>query len=99
VKQVWDLPAARARFGRYLAVDVNGKHAAGGRRAAHLAARKVETEQGELQPGPAGAPALHREPAPRPRSTWATRPLLAQRRGPGALGTLAHEGRAAVVYE
>jgi DNA polymerase-3 subunit alpha len=24
VQQVWDLAAARARFGRYLAVDVNG---------------------------------------------------------------------------
>ncbi len=51
VMQVWDLAAARARFGRYLAVDVNGTPPPVADVLRLWPARRVETEQGALQQG------------------------------------------------
>ena len=51
VTQVWDLAAARARFGRYLAVEVNGVAPPVADVLRLWPARRVETEQGELQQG------------------------------------------------
>ncbi|MDE2367480.1 MAG: DNA polymerase III subunit alpha [Burkholderiales bacterium] len=51
VVQVWDLAAARARFGRYLAIEVEGAAPPVADVLALWPARRVETEQGELRQG------------------------------------------------
>ncbi len=52
VAQIWDLPAARARFGRYLAVDLNGGAAPPVADVLRLwPAQRVESEHGELRQG------------------------------------------------
>jgi DNA polymerase III subunit alpha len=51
VLQVWDLAAARARFGRYLAVAVNGVPLPLNDVLRQWPARKLHTEQGELDQG------------------------------------------------
>ena len=49
--QLWDLPAARARFGRYLAMAVNGGMPAVGELMRLWPARRELSEQGELIKG------------------------------------------------
>ncbi len=51
VTQVWDLAAARARFGRHLMVDVNGKAPPVADVLRLWPARRVEGEHGELTQG------------------------------------------------
>ena len=51
VAQVWDLAAARARFGRYLAVDVNGAPPPVADVLQLWPARTEQTEHGELMRG------------------------------------------------
>jgi DNA polymerase-3 subunit alpha len=51
VAQVWDLAGARARFGRYLAVAVNGIALPLNEVLRQWPARKLHTEQGELNQG------------------------------------------------
>lgn len=48
---LWDLPASRARFGRYLAVDVNGGVPPVGDVVRLWPARTVDSEHGTLQQG------------------------------------------------
>ena len=85
VAQVWDLAGARARFGRYLAVAVNGIPRAGARAAAPVAGAQAAHRPRRSGPGPGRAPAAaarrcHGRPRPGRRG-----PLLALRRGAGAL--------------
>jgi DNA polymerase III subunit alpha len=51
VNRVWDLPTARAKFGRYLKVAVNGKAPDLERMIRDFPAKKEETEQGTLLRG------------------------------------------------
>jgi DNA polymerase-3 subunit alpha len=51
VQQVWDLPAARARFGRHLAVSLNGGQPPVAELIRTWPARRLDTEQGELVQG------------------------------------------------
>ena len=51
VNQLWDLPAARARFGRYLAVDINGAMPPVAEVLRLWPVRRVESDQGELVQG------------------------------------------------
>ncbi len=51
ITQVWDLPAARARFGRYLAVALNGGMPPVAELIRTWPMRRIETEQGELTQG------------------------------------------------
>jgi DNA polymerase III subunit alpha len=51
VNRVWDLPTARAKFGRYLRVAVNGKAPDLERMIREFPPRKEETEQGTLVRG------------------------------------------------
>ncbi len=51
VGQVWDLAAARARFGRYLSVDINGSPPPVADVLRLWPARRVDSEQGELTQG------------------------------------------------
>jgi DNA polymerase III subunit alpha len=51
VNAIWDLPAARAKFGKYLRVSVNGKAPDIARMVRDFPPRKEQTEQGELLRG------------------------------------------------
>jgi DNA polymerase-3 subunit alpha len=51
VQQLWDLPAARARFGRHLAVALNGGQPPVAELIRTWPARRLDTEQGELVQG------------------------------------------------
>jgi DNA polymerase-3 subunit alpha len=51
VQQVWDLATARARFGRYLAVDVNGTLPPVADLVRQWPARRIDSEQGDLTQG------------------------------------------------
>ena len=51
VQQVWDLPGARCRFGKYLRVAVNGAAPDVARLVREFPARREMTEQGELLRG------------------------------------------------
>ncbi len=51
INQVWELPAARARFGRYLAVALNGGMPPVADVIRTWPAKRVETEHGELTQG------------------------------------------------
>ena len=99
VNSVWDLPSARARFGRYLSVAVNGKAPPVADVIRTWPPRKVATEQGEVQQGLPIRLQLHRERVEAALDLgdaarfWPSDEALARWR------TLAHEGRAAVVYE
>ncbi len=96
---VWDLPSARARFGRYLSVAVNGKAPPVADVIKTWPPKRVDTEQGELQQGLPIRLQLQRERAEGALDLgdqarfWPCDEALARWR------TLAHEGRAAVVYE
>jgi DNA polymerase III subunit alpha len=63
VQQVWDLPAARARFGRYLSVRVSDTDPPIRDLLAASPARRVATEHGELRQGLAVRLQLRRQGA------------------------------------
>jgi DNA polymerase-3 subunit alpha len=99
VNAVWDLPSARARFGRYLAVAVNAKPPPVADVIRTWPPKKVDTDQGEVRQGLAIRLQLRRERAEAVLDLgdasrfWPSDEALARWK------TLAHEGRAAVVYE
>ena len=51
VQQIWDLPAARARFGRHLAVDLVAGVPPVGEVLRHWPARNVQTDEGPIRQG------------------------------------------------
>jgi DNA polymerase III subunit alpha len=61
VNRIWDLATARAKFGRYLRVAVNGKAPDLERMIREFPPKKEETEQGSLQRGLAVRYAVWRE--------------------------------------
>ena len=63
VQSVWDLAAARCRFGKYLRVEVNGSVPPVAEVLREFPSRRVETEHGELPLGLAVRLALLREGA------------------------------------
>ena len=63
VMQVWDLASARARFGQYLAVEVNGEIPPVARLLTEFPPRKLQTEQGPLTQGLPVRLQLHRQAA------------------------------------
>jgi DNA polymerase III subunit alpha len=99
VNQVWDLPSARARFGKHLAVAVNGKPPPVADVVRTWPARRVATDHGELQQGLSIRLKIEREAASAEIDMgdaarfWPTDEALARWK------TLAHEGKALVVYE
>ncbi|MDH5331730.1 MAG: DNA polymerase III subunit alpha, partial [Aquincola sp.] len=99
VNAVWDLPAARARFGRYLAVAVNGKAPPVADVVRTWPPRRVATDQGEVRQGLAIRLQLQREQAQAELDLgdaarfWPSDEALARWR------QIANGGRAKVVYE
>ncbi|WP_372657630.1 DNA polymerase III subunit alpha [Hydrogenophaga sp.] len=51
IQQIWDLPAARCRFGKYLRVAVNGSNPAVAQLVREFPPKREITEQGELLRG------------------------------------------------
>ena len=83
VQQVWDLAAARCRFGKYLRVAVNGSVPPVAEVLRDFPRARIATEQGELPQGLPVRLALHRTVAddqrerrarPRRRRRASTRP-------------------------
>ncbi|MEO5771962.1 MAG: OB-fold nucleic acid binding domain-containing protein, partial [Burkholderiaceae bacterium] len=99
INQVWDLAGARARFGKYLAVAVNGKAPPVAEVLRTWPARSITTEVGEAQQGLAIRLRLHRPAVEAELDLgdaarfWPSDEALARWK------SLAHEGRATVVYE
>ena len=73
VQQVWDLAAARCRFGKYLRVEVNGSVPPVAEVLRDFPSRRVATEHGELPQGLARAAAAAARARRAPSSTSATR--------------------------
>jgi DNA polymerase-3 subunit alpha len=98
VAQVWDLAGARARFGRYLAVAVNGIPLPLNDLLRQWPARKLRTEQGDLDQGLAVRLQLRRADAMADLDLgdqarfWPCDEALARWR------SVAHGGQASVVY-
>jgi len=63
VQQVWDLPTARCRFGKYLRVEVNGSVPPVAEVLRDHPSRRVETEEGTVTQGLPVRLVLHREGA------------------------------------
>ncbi|MFO1326045.1 MAG: DNA polymerase III subunit alpha [Rubrivivax sp.] len=99
VQQVWDLAAARARFGRFLAVDLNGSLPPVAELVKASPARRVDTDHGELTQGLPVRLRLQRERAAAEVELgddgriWPSDDALQRWRA------VAHSGRAEVVYE
>jgi DNA polymerase-3 subunit alpha len=96
---VWDLPAARSRFGRYLSVAVNGRVPPVADVIRTWPPRVQESEHGQMRQGLPIRILVSRERAEGmidlgdDARFWPSDEALARWR------TLAHEGRAVVVYE
>ncbi len=96
---VWDLPSARSRFGRYLSVAVNGKVPPVADVIRTWPPRVLETDHGQTRQGLPIRLHVCRERAEGAVDLgdaarfWPSEEALARWR------TLAHEGRAVVVYE
>ena len=99
VNQVWDLAAARARFGRYLAVDLNGGTPPVADVLKLWPARRVEDEHGTVLQGLGVRLRLHRTGATAELELgddarfWPCDEALSRWRG------MAHGGVAQIVYE
>ncbi len=63
VQSVWDLAAARCRFGKYLRVEINGSIPPVAEVLREFPSRRVATEHGDLAQGLSIRLALHREHA------------------------------------
>ena len=63
VNQVWDLAAARCRFGKYLRVEVNGSVPPVAEVLRDFPSRRVQTEHGDLPQGLTVRLQLHRDRA------------------------------------
>ncbi len=98
VAQVWDLAGARARFGRYLAVAVNGIPLPLNDVLRQWPARKLHTEQGDLHQGLGVRLQLRRADAMADLDLgeqarfWPCDEALARWR------SVAHDGQASIVY-
>ena len=98
VAQVWDLAGARARFGRYLAVAINGVPLPLNELLRQWPARRLHTEQGDLSQGLGIRLQLRRADATADMDLgdearfWPCDEALARWR------SVAHEGQARIVY-
>jgi len=99
VQQLWDLPAARARFGRYLAVSVNGGVPPVGDVLRQWPVRRLTTNQGTTTLGLPVRLAIERAEAVAELDLgeegrfWPSDEALSRWK------SIAHGGQAAIVYE
>jgi DNA polymerase-3 subunit alpha len=99
VNQVWDLPAARARFGRYMAVEVNGGLPPVADVLRLWPARRVESEHGEAVHGLAVRLRLHRGDVTAELDLGDDARFWPSDEALGRWRSIAHRGVATIVYE
>jgi len=99
VTQVWDLPAARARFGRYVAVDVNGGLPPVADLLRLWPARRVDSEQGELVQGLAVRLRLRRREATAELDLGEDARFWPSDEALGRWRSIAQDGAATIVYD
>jgi DNA polymerase III subunit alpha len=99
VGQVWDLAAARARFGRYLSVDVNGSAPPVADVLRLWPAKRVDSEQGELTQGLPIRLRLQRREATAEIDLGDDARFWPCDEALGRWRSLAHGGAATIVYE
>ncbi len=99
VAQVWDLPAARARFGRYLAVELNGSTPPVAEVLRLWPARREANEQGELTQGLPIRLRLQRHDATAEIDLGDEARFWPCDEALGRWRSIAHGGAARVVYE
>jgi DNA polymerase III subunit alpha len=99
VMQLWDLAGARSRFGRYLAVDINGGVPPVGEVLQLWPSRRVETEHGELRQGLPIRLRMHRRAAVAEIDLGDEARFWPCDEALGRWRSIAHGGSATVVYE
>jgi DNA polymerase-3 subunit alpha len=99
VTQVWDLPAARARFGRYIAVDSNGGLPPVADVLRLWPARRVESEQGEQLQGLAVRLRLQRRDVRAELDLGDDARFWPSDEALGRWRSIAHGGSATIVYD
>ena len=99
VTQVWDLAAARARFGRYLAVDIDGGTPPVGDVLRLWPPRRVDSEHGELRQGLPIRLRLRRSTATAEIELGDEARFWPCDEALGRWRSIAHGGGATVVYE
>ncbi|MEO6361989.1 MAG: OB-fold nucleic acid binding domain-containing protein, partial [Caldimonas sp.] len=99
VQSVWDLAAARCRFGKYLRVEVNGSVPPVAEVLADFPSRRVATEHGELAQGLPVRLALLREQASGELDLGESSRFYPSDAAMARWNSAAAHGRAMVVYE
>jgi len=99
VQQVWDLAAARCRFGRYLRVAVNGQAISVRELLRAHPPRRVQTEQGELVQGLTVRLAVQRDQACGEVDLGEAARFYPSDEALSVWRRDAHEGQASIVYE
>ena len=99
VTQVWDLPAARARFGRYIAVDSNGGLPPVADVLRLWPARRVQSEQGEQLQGLAVRLRLQRRDVRAELDLGDDARFWPSDEALGRWRSIAHGGAATIVYD
>lgn len=99
VTQVWDLAAARCRFGKYLHVEVNGSVPPVAEVLRDFPSRRLQTEHGELPQGLVVRLKLQRERASGELDLGEAARFYPSDAALDRWRAGAHQGRAEVVYE
>ena len=99
VTQVWDLAAARCRFGKYLRVAVNGSVPPVAEVLRDFPSRRLVSEQGDLPQGLTVRLALHREAASGELDLGEAARFYPTDAALDRWRAGAHHGQAAVVYD
>ncbi|MGH8798115.1 MAG: OB-fold nucleic acid binding domain-containing protein, partial [Caldimonas sp.] len=99
ISQIWDLAAARCRFGKYLRVEVNGSIPPVAEVLRDFPSRRIATEQGDLARGLTVRLRLLRERASAELDLGESARFYPTDAALDRWRAGAHQGRAAVVYE
>ena len=99
VQAVWDLPAARCRFGKYLRVEVNGSVPPVAEVLRSHPARRIATEHGDLPQGLCVRLLLQRDHATGELDLGESARFYPSDAALQCWRQSAHDGRARVVYE
>jgi DNA polymerase-3 subunit alpha len=99
VQQVWDLAAARCRFGKYLRVEVNGSIPPVAEVLRDFPSRRVATDRGDLARGLTVRLRLLRERASAELDLGDSARFYPSDAAIARWRAGAHQGRATVVYD
>ena len=99
VQQMWDLTAARCRFGKFLEVDVNGSVPPIAEVLRDFPSRSIATEHGELTQGLTVRLRLHRDEVSAALDLGSEVRFYPTDAAIARWSTAAREGRAQVVYD